>query len=163
MPHRFNAAFNGDLETIKSLTLGSWDDAKEEAPLKIAVHDQHRNNPFSLAYTRGHYDVAKAILEIAQAQYVPEEAAKTRYTMEANEENSEYSDDSDCSDSESVLSTGSHPRIYRQIVDAQFTIENIGEVSMKVNSRTKPMEMIGWKYHLGSECIPVPSSLKYAD
>ncbi|KAK3906939.1 hypothetical protein C8A05DRAFT_40270 [Staphylotrichum tortipilum] len=144
----FNAAFNGDLETIKTLTLSSWDDAKEQAPLKIAVHDQNRNNPFSLAFTRGHYDVAKAILEIAQAQYVPEEKAKTRYTMEATDEYSEYSDDSDCSDQESVHSTESRPRIYRQIVDAQFTIENIGEVSMKVNSRTKPLEIINWGSHL---------------
>jgi hypothetical protein len=157
MPHRFNAAFTGDLETLKTLTLTSWDDAKEQAPLKIAVYDQKRNSPFSLAFTRGHYDVAKAILEVAQAQYVPEETAKTRYTMEAGDEESEYSDDSDCSDAESVLSSESRPRIYRQIVDAQFTIENIGEVSMKVNSRTKPIEMIGWGSHFTSEYIPIAS------
>lgn len=139
---RFDAAFHGDLGTIKTLTLTSWDEAKEEAPLKIAVWDQSGNNPFSLAFSRGHYDVAKAVLEIAQAQYAPEEKPKTRYRMQAADEHSDYSDDdSECSDEESVHSTDSHPRIYSQIVDAQFTIDNVGQVSMKVNSRTKPLEL----------------------
>lgn len=143
---RFNAAFNGDLETIKTLTLTSWDDAKEEVPLKIAVYDQSRNNPFSLAFDRGHFDVARAVLEIAHAQYAPEEKPKTRYRMQAadeDERHSEYSD-SECSDDESVHSADSRPRIASQLVDAQFTIENVGQVSMKVNSRTKPLEMVGW-------------------
>ncbi|KAK4105306.1 ankyrin [Parathielavia hyrcaniae] len=139
----FNAAWTGDLETIKKLTLTSWDDAKEEAPLKIAVHE-HGNNPFSLAFSRGHFHVAKAVLEIAQAQYAPEEKPKARYRMQAADEESEYSDDdSDCSDDGSVQSD-SGPRIYREILGGQYTIDNVGQVSMKVNSRTRPLEMITW-------------------
>ncbi|KAK3937074.1 Ankycorbin [Diplogelasinospora grovesii] len=130
----FEAAWSGDLGKIKTLTLTCWDEDKQEAPLKIAVRDDDSNNPFSLAFFRGHYNVAKAILEIAQAQYSPEEQVKTRYTMEQGE----YSDD------ESVCSDGSEPRIYAEIVDDQFTIENVGQVSMKVNSRTKPQEMLNW-------------------
>ncbi len=129
----------------------SWDEAKEEAPLKIAVYDQRRDNPFSLAFSRGHHDVAKAILEIAHAQYVPEEKPKTRYRMQAADERSEdsdeeYSSDEDCSDEESVLSDDSNPQIHGQPVVAQFTIDNIGEVPMKVNSRTKPLEILGWTW-----------------
>ncbi len=147
---RFNASFTGDLETIKTLTLTSWDEAKEEAPLKIAVYDQRRNNPFSIALSRGHYDVAKGILEIVKAQYAPEEKPKTRYRMQAADEDSEYSDDnSECSE-ESGSSADTNPRIHSQIVDAQFTIENIGQVSMKVNSRTKPLEVVGWASPLSS-------------
>ncbi|KAK4153422.1 ankyrin repeat-containing domain protein [Chaetomidium leptoderma] len=135
----FNAAWDGDLETIKALTLASWDDAKEEAPLKIAAYDQDRNNPFSLAFSRGHFKVAKAVLEIAQAQYAPEQKPKARYRMEAADEHSEYSDDgSECPDDDSG------PRIYSEIVDGQFTIDNVGQVSMKVNSRTKPLEIVNW-------------------
>ena len=152
---RFNASFTGDLETIKTLTLTSWDEAKEEAPLKIAVYDQRHNNPFSIALSRGHYDVAKGILEIVKAQYAPEEKPKTRYRMQAADEGSECSDDSECSDEEcsneeSVSSADTNPRIHSQIVDAQFTIENIGQVSMKVNSRTKPLHVVGWTSPLSS-------------
>jgi hypothetical protein len=147
---RFNAAFNGDLETIKKLTLTSWDDAKEEAPLKIAVYDQHLHNPFLLAYNRGHYDVAKAVLEIAQAQYSPGEKRKTRYRMEDDaDHNDEYSDD----EQDDVSMHGdddSGPRIYAHIVDEQFTIDNVGQVSMKVNSNTKPLEMVSWASPLNS-------------
>ncbi|KAL2161459.1 hypothetical protein VTH06DRAFT_8021 [Thermothelomyces fergusii] len=136
---RFTAALNGDLETIKALTLASWtsDDGKDEAPLKIAVYDQSSNNPFSLAYSRGHYDVAKAILEIAHAQYSPEDKSKRRYTMD------DPNDDDD-DDNASTGSDGGRPTIYSQIVDDVFTIENVGEVSMQVNSRTKPLEMVNW-------------------
>lgn len=116
------------------LTLTSWDDAKEEPPLKIAVHDQSHNSPFSLAVSRRHFDVAKAVLEIAHAQYVPEEKPKTRY----REDDTEYPDD------ESVASDCSGPNIYGHIIDAQFTIENVGQVSMKVNSHTKPQELAKW-------------------
>jgi ankyrin repeat protein len=136
----FNAAFKGDLDTIKKLTLASWDDAKEEAPLKIAVYDQQYNNPFSLAYAHGHYDVAKAVLEIAQAQYSPEEKPKTRYTMQTADD--EYSGDD--SDDASMHSDDSGPKIQSRIIDGQFTIDNVGQLSMKVNSRTKPLQMVGW-------------------
>lgn len=138
----FNAAWDGDLETIKTLTLTSWDDAKEEAPLKIAVHDENRDSPFSLAFYRCHYSVAKAVLEIAQAQYAPDEKPKTRYKMQPTEQYSD--DDSEYSDDGSARSDGSGPRIYCEILDDQFTIDNVGQVSMKVNSRTKPQEMVGW-------------------
>lgn len=96
------------------------------------------SNPFSLAFSRGHYNVAKAVLEIAQAQYVPEGKPKTRYRMHAAEDDAEYSDD------ESVRSDDSQPRIYSHIVDAQFTIENVGEVSMQVKSRVKPLNILSW-------------------
>ncbi|KAK1754894.1 Ankycorbin [Echria macrotheca] len=137
----FEAAWSGDLEKIKTLTLTSWDEEKSEAPLKIAVKDTYGNNPFSLAFFRGHFDVAKSILEIAQAQYSPKEKPKTRFTMDGGDESEEYSDDEDA---DSSHSNESEPRIYSQIVGGEFTIENVGQVSMKVNSRTKPMDLLTW-------------------
>ena len=158
---RFNAAWKGDLETIKTLTLTAWDDAKEQAPLKIAVHDNHRNSPFSLAFSRGHYKVAKAVLEIAQAQYAPAEKPKTRYRMDAEEDHSVYSDeDSEDSDDESVDGDDSLPRVYGEIVDGQFTIENVGQVSMKVNSDTKPLYMLNWREPFNSTSNPCPRFVK---
>ncbi|KAL2182371.1 hypothetical protein L209DRAFT_746264 [Thermothelomyces heterothallicus CBS 203.75] len=139
---KFTTAMNSDLETIKVLTLASWtsESGKDEAPLKIAVYDQNSKNPFSLAYSRGHYDAAKAFLEIAHAQYAPEDKSKTRYTMDHADEYSDYSDDDDASTS----SDEGRPTIYSHIVDNVFTIENVGEVSMKVDSRTKPLQMVDW-------------------
>lgn len=132
----------------------SWDDAKEEAPLKIAVYDQGSQNPFSLAYNRGHYGVAKAVLEIVQAQYSPGEKSKTRYRMEDDADcDDEYSEDDDSEnepDDVSMHGDDSRPRIYGHIVDEHFTIDNVGQVSMKVNSRTKPLDMVAWTSPLTS-------------
>ncbi|KAK3341505.1 hypothetical protein B0T25DRAFT_344013 [Lasiosphaeria hispida] len=128
----FEAAWAGDIEKIKKLTLTSWDDAKTEGPLKIGVSDGNKNTPFSLAFFRGHFSVAKAILEIVQAQYSPADKPKTRYRMDGEED---YSDEGDSEDDES-----SEPRIYSELVGGEFTIEDVGKVSMKVDSRAKPLE-----------------------
>ncbi|KAG8165309.1 hypothetical protein KVR01_005584 [Diaporthe batatas] len=136
----FEAAWSGDLDTIKALTLVSWDPENNEPPLQIAVNDGS-NSPFSLAYMRGHLDVAKTILDIAQAQYVPAEKPVTRYRMQSSED--EYSEDSDISMDDD---DDDEPRILGQIVDEHFTIDNVGQVSMQVKSRTKPLTMLNWSF-----------------
>jgi hypothetical protein len=93
--------------------------------------------------------VARAILEIAHAQYAPEEKSKTRYRMQADRHSSCADDTcSERSDDESVHGDDSTPRIYGEIVDERFTIDNVGQVSMKVNSRTTPLEMANWGFLL---------------
>lgn len=128
-PHRFEAAWNGDLDTIKKLTLSAWGDDKDKKPLAVAVNDLQGNNAFSLAFLRGHHNVATAVLEIAQAQYAPEDKPKVRYELkddrvdEDTDMDSEYEYDEEEDES----------RTYRIIVDNdQFTIDNIGEVNMQV-------------------------------
>ncbi|TLD12007.1 uncharacterized protein PgNI_03234 [Pyricularia grisea] len=130
----FEAAWDGDLETIKRLTLGAWDADQLEAPLMISVKDKNHANIFGLAFLRGHLQVAKAILEISQAQYAPEETTTTKFTMRDPGYDSEGSE----------LSEGEtdEPRIYKHIVDDKFTIDNIGEISMQVKSRIKPLDML---------------------
>ncbi|KAF3061193.1 hypothetical protein GL218_03903 [Daldinia childiae] len=129
----FEAAWAGDLPTIKSLTLASWDAEKQEPPLKIAVSDAKFNNPFSLAFIRGHYEVAKAILDIAQAQWAPSEEKTKRFTMNKDEDDDSAESDSD-----------DEPEIYEKIIDDQFTIENIGQVSMQVKSQTTASALLNW-------------------
>lgn len=121
------------MEKIKALTLATWDD--DEPPLQIAVHDRDAN-PFWLAYWQGHHEVAKSVLQIAQAQYCPEERPKARYRMRKGED-AEESDDEGSDDDE--------PQIYQEIVDEQFTVEDIGKVSMQVKSKIQPLDMLGWK------------------
>ncbi|KAL8370906.1 hypothetical protein RB595_000985 [Gaeumannomyces hyphopodioides] len=133
----FEAAWSGNLERIKELTLASWDEEKREPPLMVSVQDTQRNNLFVTAVLRGHWEVAKAILEISQAQYAPEEVKTTRFTMDRPEDNSDC-----CSSGESVDEHDDKPKIFARIVDDRFTVDNIGEISMQVKSRTKPLNML---------------------
>ncbi|KAI1137936.1 ankyrin [Hypoxylon sp. FL0543] len=131
----FEAAWDGDIAAIKSLTLASWDADKQEPPLKIAVFDTKSNNPFSLAFLRGHYEAAKAILEIAQAQWAPKSEKTTRFTMNKDDEDS-------CEESES--DDVDEPQIYEKVIDDQFTIENVGQISMQVKSDTLASALLNW-------------------
>lgn len=79
----FEAAWRGDLATIKKLTLAAWKDANGvlQPPLlaSASYHGHSTNSPFSLAFLRGHHKVARAILEIIQAQYSEDEGEKVHY------------------------------------------------------------------------------------
>lgn len=135
MVYSFEAAWTDDLDKIKSLTLSAWGADKSEAPLKMAVKDHNWNTPFSLAFLRGHLDTARAILEIVQAQWSPVEEQAKRYKMTRGEdEDDSYESDDEDGDE--------HPKIYEEIVDDQFTIENIGQVSMKVKSHDLPCQIL---------------------
>lgn len=101
----------------------------------MAVSDPKGNNPFSLAFLRGHFDASKAILEIAQAQWAPTDESKTRYKMTGDDEDS-------CEDSEAE--SDDNPEIYEEIVDDQFTIDNIGQVSMQVKSDVLATNFLNW-------------------
>ncbi|KAK0647124.1 hypothetical protein B0T16DRAFT_354017 [Cercophora newfieldiana] len=139
----FEAAWAGNLEKIKSLTTSSWDEDQSEPPLKIAVKDGSNNNPMSLAFLRGHVEVARAILDIAEAQYSPEEEEAKRFHMDNDhgEDDDEECDSDEDSDDED---DDSEPRIVSRAVDKKFTVENIGQISMQVKSRTRPLEMLLW-------------------
>lgn len=104
-----------------------WGPDNEEAPLQIAVADRNGFSPFSIAVLRGHLSVAKAVLEIVQAQYKPEEQkGHTRYRMEEESED------------------GDEPRIYSEIIDDQYTVENIGEVATQVECPITPLTILSW-------------------
>ncbi|KAI9171446.1 ankyrin repeat [Paramyrothecium foliicola] len=130
------AAWTGNLEQIKALTLHAWGSNQDQPPLKIAASDTEHNSPFSVAFLRGHYDVAQAILEIMKAQWSPPE--KLKYKMEADEADSEEEYDSEY-ESDEDEGEGDQPRITSTKVDRMFTIDNIGQVSTQVESHTKPL------------------------
>lgn len=135
--NRLEAAWAGDLDRIKSMTLEAWGPEKDQPPLKAAIFDNSSNSPFSLAFLHGHHDVARAILEIVQAQWSPLEKDQVRYKMEGEKDDSEYdSEEEDSDDSDD------NPRIVSEKVDRNFTIEDIGKVSMQVKSHVKPLDII---------------------
>ncbi|KAH4038762.1 hypothetical protein HBH98_061440 [Parastagonospora nodorum] len=128
----FQACWDADLSTIKELTLAVWGD--NQSPLEIAVQDYQNHSPFSIAVLRKHFDVARAILEIAHAQYAPEETnGHVKHSMQPIDEDN---DDSEVDDDD--------VQIYSEIVDNRFTIENIGEVQSQVKSNVKPLRLVSW-------------------
>lgn len=130
----FEAAWNGDSDAIKSLTLAPWESEKEPAnsPLQIAVQDSNGFSPFSLAVLRGHLDLARSIVSISMAQYHKDDNKSQRQRWMMN------TDDSDCEDSddENVLP------IFSELVSDKFTVDNLGEVSNVVKSRVMPSTMM---------------------
>ncbi|TLD26108.1 Endoplasmic reticulum oxidoreductin-1 [Venturia nashicola] len=112
----FQAAWDGDLETIKRLILMPQGEKKDEPPLQIAVRDYADLSPFSIAVLRDHIDTAAAILEISRAH-------------------DESDDDDGASD---------RLEIYREVVDDTFTIKNIGEVSLQVKSSVTSLASFNW-------------------
>jgi ankyrin repeat protein len=139
----FEAAWVGNLGMIEQLTTHSWDAAGKEAPLQIAVQDQSENSPLSLAFLRGHKAVAKAILDIAQAQYAPPETEAQHFSMrklrrEEDDEDEEYDEEEEDDDDSSDIN------LVSKTVDKKFTIDNVGEVSMLVQSRISPLDFLQW-------------------
>lgn len=68
----YEAVCRGDIAMIKAMTLTHWGPNRENPPLKVAVVDNYvRITPVTLALSHGRLEVARALLQIAQAQYQP--------------------------------------------------------------------------------------------
>lgn len=134
----FQACWVGDLTTVKELTLMVW--GNSQSPLQVAVQDSNNFSPFSIAVLRKHIDVAKAILDIAHAQYEPEKKAgqwKSSLRQPYDCEESEY--DSDEQDDDDRF------KLYVELINDQFTVEDIGQVQSQVKSKVTPLEMLSWQ------------------
>ncbi|KAF4955378.1 hypothetical protein FSARC_11864 [Fusarium sarcochroum] len=129
------AAWTGDLEKVKTFALQAWGSEQDQPPLKIAVSDNMGNTPFSVAFLQGHHDLARALLEIVKAQWSPPKKEKVRFRMDTGDEDEDSEEESDASDDD-------EPRIVSEKVDQKFTIDDIGHVSMEVESHTKPLSVI---------------------
>jgi len=130
----FQACWDAELSTIKEFTLAVW--GNNQTPLKIAVQDMSGFSPFSIAVLRKHFDVARAVLEIAHAQFAPEEQVGTvRHSMHTSDD-ADVDADSDGDDA--------GIQIYSEILDDRFTVENIGEVQSQVKSNVTPLTLMLW-------------------
>lgn len=125
------AAWSGNLERIKELTLQAWGTERDQAPLKIVITDNSNNSPFSIAFLHGRFDVAKAILEIVNAQWSPADKDEVRYRIKQDQQDDE---DDYYSDEDASEESDSEPQIESRVIDKNFTIEDIGQVSMQVKS-----------------------------
>ena len=133
----FEASWKGDLDTIKSLTLAVW--GEDQTPLKISVLDTAGFSPFSIAVLQQHFDLARALLEIAQAQYAPEEkTGRSKYSL-TDQGSDDEDDESDAGDADEI-------RLFHEYVDDKFTVENIGEVQNQVKSKHTALDVLSWYY-----------------
>jgi ankyrin repeat protein len=131
----FQACWEADLSTVKELALAMW--GENQTPLKVAVQDTAGFSPFAIAVLQEHYELAKALLEIAQIQYAPEEkSGQSKYSLHAG--------DLDGEDDVSVSNGGDEIRLFHEVVDDKFTIENIGEVQSQVKSRHTALDILAW-------------------
>ena len=90
-------------------------------------------SPLFIACYRRHLQLAKTICDIAQAQYQPPDRTGIyeRYNMTSPESDEE-------SDSEDGIA------VYKELVDENFTIENVAAVSSTTKSGVTPLVMLGW-------------------
>jgi ankyrin repeat protein len=137
----FDAAWNGDLGIVRELTTEPQGENKDEPPLLIAVTDGLGNSPFSVAILRGHLDMAMTILAIASAQYVPEKKDRS-YEMDdsGDGEDSEYDGAGSESGGES-RAIMLHERLPPSVRN-QFTIDDIGQLSLLVQSQRSPLTLL---------------------
>ncbi|KKY16671.1 putative ankyrin repeat protein [Phaeomoniella chlamydospora] len=145
----FEAAWEGDGETVKYLTMGPWkleqdravcdkasSDETMQSPLQVAVQDDRGFSPFSLALFRRHFTLARLIFEIAIAQYQPnDDDARYRYSLQPLDEGDDYPSDEDDED----------VNIYSGLANGIFTVEDVGALGKAVQSKTSPMEMLKWR------------------
>ncbi|MCJ1387609.1 hypothetical protein MMC18_000452 [Xylographa bjoerkii] len=126
----FEAAWNGDEPTVKDMTMSPDGD---RPPLHIAVVDPKGFSPFAIAICRGHLHLAKSIIEIANAQYVPSDNTKPHRRYLINND----ANDADVEDDDMSL--------YSELVDDTFTIENIAALTKTVGSKTPATHMLQWR------------------
>ena len=113
------------------MALAPWGEESKNPPLQIATWDSKGFSPFSIAVSRGFYGLAKIIVDIAHAQYQPAGESHQRYShIPFNENDTDESDD----DSENNL--------YSELVDEEFTFENLGAYADIVKSNITPLRML---------------------
>ena len=133
----FEAAWNNDLQQVKALTLAPWELKQKtslEDPLQVAVQDSNGFSPFSIAVLRGHFDLARRIIDICKAQYQKDDGSGLRQLWNVMPDGSDH-DGSDYGENLPIVS---------ELVNDRFTIDNLGEVSNIVKSHVLPSAMIGW-------------------
>ncbi|KAI9702849.1 MAG: hypothetical protein M1836_008063 [Candelina mexicana] len=132
----FEAAWHGDIDKTKSLTLAHWGSSGANAPLRVAVKDKNDITPFAIAVWRGHKELAHTILNITQAQYQPEEPTgkHERYNARPAESDEELDEESD----------EDEVKVYSQLIDENFTMNLLENVGGAVKSKITPLEMFNW-------------------
>ncbi|KAL8689597.1 MAG: hypothetical protein Q9218_004772, partial [Villophora microphyllina] len=130
----FEAAWNGKNDEIKELTLAKWGPDGKHKPLQASVQDSKGFTPFALAMYRRHFDTAKLLLGIVDAQFLEpdREKSKRRYVM--RQDDNEYDGSTD-EDSEAL-------DISSEVIDDTYTYENVAALQDTVGSSVSASVML---------------------
>lgn len=113
--------------------MGNWGPDKERKPLQVAVQDEKGFTPFALATYRRHFQTAKLILGIADAQFKESDKGKSQRRYEIAADSVHESDDSEVDGSDE---DGSHGlEISSRLVDETYTYDNVAELQDSVGSK----------------------------
>jgi hypothetical protein len=103
----------------------------------VAVQDREGASPYMIAAIRGHNKLAKVICEIALVQYEPKDKSNLIKWRLPGPEDSDYDS--------SVTDDDDGPRLCSDLIDENFTYDNLGAISNEVKSSVKPIDMLGWQ------------------
>lgn len=131
----FEAAWEGDNHKIKELTLANWGPDGDRKPLHVTTQDKRGFTPFAIAMYRHHFESAKLILGIADAQFKEPEKQTTSRRYQIADDDSEYSGDSENDEDDEGL------RLSSQVIDDTYTYD-IASLQESVGSSVSAMEML---------------------
>ncbi|KXN68680.1 ankyrin, partial [Conidiobolus coronatus NRRL 28638] len=126
----FEAAWVGDIEKIKKLTLAPWGEKEDNDPLEVAVFDHFGNSIYSIAVINGHYEAASEIIKIALQQYSPSKT-NVRYSLNNDIDDGDSSVDSDLN--KNFITSKNEAEV--------FTIDIADQQSRLVKSSNSPIEL----------------------
>jgi hypothetical protein len=128
----FEAVWAGDVQGIKARTLTKWGPENKNEPLKVAVHESLFGHTLvMIALRRKRYDIARMLLQIAQAQYRPKDE-KVNYYVDR--------DGSDCdSDSEAG---GSDYYVAEETVDNTFELGDVTHIPDEARSDVTALKIL---------------------
>ncbi|KAL9009633.1 MAG: hypothetical protein Q9173_005359 [Seirophora scorigena] len=128
----FQAAWEGNNDKIKALTLADWGPQKDRKPLHVTTEDHKGFNPFAIAMFRRHLATAKLLLGIANAQFKESDDSigQRRYEIASGSDYDSYNSDEDSSEDASSEALDLSPKV----VDDTYTYDNIAELQDSVGS-----------------------------
>nr|POF05923.1 uncharacterized protein CFP56_53310 [Quercus suber] len=141
----FEAAWAGNVSSLKKLTLTTWQDenGRQQPPLQVAIEDRDGISLLVIAALQGNLELVRVIMEIARDQYAAPGAQKNqRFRMRNEEEDNDSEEEDNDDDDDDGDDDGDSLHIESEDVDEEFTIDNVGQVSMQVQSRTTPLMLL---------------------
>src|SRR6266536_4410557 len=115
------AARDNDVATVKKLTLAFWGPDAANQPLPIASRESLEVSPFATAAQSGHFELAKIMVYIAEAQ---------------NHSNDQTSAGN------ALLNIRDQCDVYSELADDDLTIATVKAVSGLVKNSVTPREMV---------------------
>lgn len=132
----FEAVWQGDIKTVKRLTLQPRTDQKGKSlsPLAVAIVDVQNNSPFAIALSRGHYELARTIYRIAEAQYRPPHCQQSSPKNSNGSESDEFSELSEETDEDwADEQCADHiEKIVAFLADDEITTNEVRKMHLKI-------------------------------